>query len=730
MDDARTGREARLGEYNGRPTIFIDGQPTPPMIYHLTGGSAAETWQPIPQKYLRQFSAVGYRLIGSVLWLRRIWLSSGELDMAFAQRHLRGVLDAAPEAAILLRVHVDAPPWWLEQHPDEQVAFTLDPSPSLPPDIRPHFKPPVEASFASEAWKRETGQKLVEFLERLAELPEADALFGLNIAGGNWGEWFYPGFDLEPDAGPAMTRHFRRWLEARYVSDEALQAAWGDPDATLETARVPGVAERFRTAERMFRDPAKERKAIDYYQCHQELVAETPLYFCRLAKETWPRPILVGIFHGYLLHLTHQASGGHLEMGRALESPHVDFLASPYSYEYDARMLGGSGHVRCLAESVRLHGKLWLSEVDHPTLFGDHFGRSQPFYPDTVEGSVAAMRRDVAHTFALGQGMWWYDFGPPGRDGVGGWWDHPALMDETRRLLECGRELMARPFHPCADVLLVFDTRCFYYLGQLHLDIHHPSAHWHRSDTLSFEALNRTVADAYKSGVAFDTIHLDDLDKADLDRYRVVVFAFTPYLSDEHRKFIAERVMCNGRSVVFAYAPGYTDGNTLAPERVAEVVGIQIEKSELGFAPQLLIREGALAPDFPEIRLRVDIQDYWTWSKPLFRVVDPQAEVIGYYAGSREVAFARKRVGDATVWFCGLPLKEPRLLRTIFRASGAHIYNEKNDVLHAGGPVLCIHTETGGKRTITLRNGKRLDLDLEPWTTVILDAVSGEFLMR
>ncbi|MCW5760746.1 MAG: hypothetical protein KIS90_13335, partial [Phenylobacterium sp.] len=147
-------------------------------------------------------------------------------------------------------------------------------------------------------------------------------------------------------------------------------------------------------------------------------------------------------FHGYLLHITHQAVGGHLEMQRVIESPYIDFLSSPFSYEFDSRFLGGSGHYRCLWESLRLRGKLWLNENDHPTHVGDIFGRPGPFWPTTVEGDIAAMRRNTAHCYTLGQGMWWFDFGPHRSEGGGRWWAHPALKEETGRLLKLTEALL------------------------------------------------------------------------------------------------------------------------------------------------------------------------------------------------------------------------------------------------------------------------------------------------
>jgi hypothetical protein len=111
----------------------------------------------------------------------------------------------------------------------------------------------------------------------------------------------------------------------------------------------------------IFRDPQKEQRVIDYYDCQQYVVAEDILHFCKLVKEAWPRPLIVGVFYNYFfMTFGRQASGGHLQEQMILNSPHIDYLSAPQSYWGGARQIGGSGQARGLIESALLHNKLWL----------------------------------------------------------------------------------------------------------------------------------------------------------------------------------------------------------------------------------------------------------------------------------------------------------------------------------------------------------------------------------
>jgi len=71
------------------------------------------------------------------------------------------------------------------------------------------------------------------------------------------------------------------------------------------------------------------------------------------------------------------------------------------------------------------------------------------------------------------------------------------------------------------------------------------------------------------------------------------VFANTFLLTDPQEDFIANKVARSGRTLVWIYAPGYTDGEKLrGGERVSEIVGMKLKKVDFPSAPQVKVPGG------------------------------------------------------------------------------------------------------------------------------------------
>jgi hypothetical protein len=723
------GQETKSGRvqmHNGRPTIFVNERPVLPMIYALTDVPGGRwTWEEVPRYNLKSFCNLGVNLIQVDLAFDHVWKEDGTLVLDTAQRQLKGILDVCPDASIFIRFHVNPPKWWQLKHQDENTVYA---DTQAKPDIdfgiqriiEDDEETPTRHSLASEKWKKECGEKLSELLKTLSNTPEAKSVVGIQVAGGVYGEWHYWGFiENEPDISEPMQRYFRQWLQNKYKTNKALQTAWIDPSVTFENATVPDTVARYHTQHGIFRDPLKERKTIDYYEAQHECVVDAIIYFSQIVKESWPRPIVTGAFYGYFYSVFgREAAGGHLQLQKLLQSKYVDYLSAPGTYYPNAVEMGEPYRSRSLIHSMTLHGKLWLDEMDQqPPLVP----LKDKAFQEGLQKSIAQVRRNVLFTLSKGHGLWFYDFGPSGFNGgqrladhgSWGWWDEPSLRKDIKALKEIiEKNYHATTYRSSADVLLVHDTKSYLHMGSHRR--HAAFMHWTN---------NWPMVSIFKSGAVHDVIHVDDLSLVDINQYKTVVFVNTVVLDNNQKKIIKTKVARDGRHLVWIYAPGYSDGQTLNPKFIEEMTGFKIFRDTTKATYVLNV-------DSTVVR-NVNASIFRSTFSPAFSVIQTEGvHSLGILQPGGGVGFARRATKDFTSWFIAIPPNDAAFWRYIFKASGAHIFSEHGDVIYEGLGLLTLHCKQSGERKITLRNGQTLNVQVNDNSTLVINASNGQVMLR
>ena len=685
---------AKVGQYCGKPVFWMNNTPVAPVLYALTDTPGGQRpWDEIPSRNIALFRDAGFELFKVQLWLNDIWTGPDEpLQIEQAQKLIRGVLELCPTAAIMLRLHINAPFWWNAAHPEECTQYADGPAKMHEADIGVHRHIIGDLdrrqlhSLASDIWRRDTAKVLEEFCRRLSATPEGDRLFSIQFCDGVSHEWHYWGFiEHEPDCGPAMTRYFQRWLKEKYGTDDAIRKAWNDNAVCLATAEVPDMRWRQKWEHQIFRDLASDQRIVDYYTCQQESVAEDIAFFAALFKRCWPRDIVIGVFYGYyFMMFSRQAVGGHLCMERVLDCPAIDFLSAPFSYYGTSRTLGGTGQSRGITEACTIRGKLWMSEQDQETRIKEistiknnsiwDSKEVEHFLTQSVPADISLIRRNALQPLTHQYGFWYFDFGP---NYCGGWWDFPAYMREIQWLKRFADERMCltvpveqkRP----ADVLVVYDTESYYYVYQGYSPI----------SQLADDFSNGM----YRCGVLFDNAYLCDLPKMDLRQYKAVVFVNCWYMHSSMRAFVREKVCRDGRTVFFQYMAGYLDEGGANIAHVAELAGA-------------------------DVRLVDDAQAQYA---PL-----PSC-------GQGETLHISRDACSARV-YSPIPLLDENILRTMFAKAGAHVYTQDGISLFGGEGLLVACVADASCYTIKLRNGKAVEFEAQGPLTVVLDAVTGEIL--
>lgn len=610
------------------------------------------------------------------------WGRDGEPpDYSGVDAVMQAVLAEDPEALCIPRFGMGPPGWWYEQHPEDRMRFD-----DATGDTQFWESP------ASEPWRRDACEALRQFV-RYLEDHYGDHVFGYHPCGQHTGEWFYQeswtpklhGFDRATEEG------FRRWLEARYGTDAALQTAWRDPTATLAAVSAPTVEQRLAPGLGLLRDPAADRRVIDFHE-YLSLAMEEPLeQFARVIKQETGGRKVVCFFYGYFFDMCGVPRGpaatGHLAMSRLLRCPDVDIVCSPISY-FDRDLLG-SGPFMTAIDSLAPHGKLWLNEDDIRTYLSEE---SDPYSRvPTPEGTFWVHQRNFGQVFTRRCATWWMDL--PGT----GWllgqdiWDH------------------LKPLGAIYDANL--DTQASY-APEIAVVVDEPSIFdLTANNTLSYPLLYVLRQQLNRLGAPVGYYYLQDLAEGRVPRAKLYVFLNALSVPADVRSRVLAQVERPGATALWLYAAGVLGERSFEPAASEALTGIKLAVAE-GVSVPRIVPTGELAESLG------GPQPFGTDAPvaPLFAVVlRPGVEPLGTWEGSDLVAAAKLEYGGARSVFVGSLTVPAALLRGVARQAGAHIYLDTDDHVMSDGRYLFLHAATAGEKRVAL-----------PTPARVTDALTGE----
>jgi hypothetical protein len=620
-------------------------------------------------------------------------------DFTTVEARFGRILDVDPDALFHLRMHLELRrgrnDWWLDRYPEE---CDLDSEGGR-----------TTQSFASEVWRRESNEFLQAYIAHLQETGLDQHVIAYQVGAGHTGEWVKGHTSMWHVCGDyslPMQTCFRDWLRRTYHDDvEALRSAWNDPSASFAAACVPSAQAQLTTTHMAFRDPRYEQPVIDAYRCLADRCADLIIDFSRTVKVATQGNALAGAFYGYLMELAWNAGffgenvdspygttqrSGHLGLHKVLESPHVDFLVSPYSYGF--RGIGGFGCAMPPAESMRRHGKLFIVEDDTRTHLAPPdagFGRAA-----SPDDSVAVLKRNFAEVVTRGQGIWWLGESAhidPVRE--------PAFGPLLARFQELGTFALSLDRTPSAEIAVLVDDESFYY-ESLYNDLDLP---------LIFQ---QRLWGIPRLGAPSDTYLLRDLIEDRLPPYKLYILLNAFYLNEARREALLRQLRRDGRTALWLYAPGYID-QAPGQASMTELTGFTFGRGDHSWIQAMHL----VAFDHPiTTGLRQDL--VWeTGGKfgPQFHLEDEEATILGqivYAQGRCKPGFGVKTFPEWTSIYSAVPNLPAPVLRGIARAAGVHLYSEDGDVLFASKQLFGAHTVSGGPRSFTLPSPVEVVYDL------------------
>jgi hypothetical protein len=674
----------------GGPRLFINGRESYPFL-----ALSAEVL-----KTAAAYRDSGIGMLAPIIGLNACWTGPGKYSWDAVDLFFARLLAVNPETRFLPRLHLNAPAWWKEAHPDELVKCGLTPDPAMyrqPERLGESglnwnaLADPNDASWASKHWRIAMTDVLRAFLKHMEASPLVSRMIGYQVAYGHTGEWHYTGCRFLPDYS------------------EPMREAIGP---------LPEPQARLTTTGGLLRDPEREREVIAFYHRFHEFIADTLLHFARVTKEGTERRVLCGAFFTYLIENVHIQEAGHLAPEKVLASNNVDFIASPYTYQHTnmpsrerwesdmvddagnwlgrARGVGGDGAYRVVLESLHRHGKLFFVEMDPSTYIEPKKMGEGGSGHDSVEGSVRILRRDLGQMFARGVGGWFFDFGhlvPPFQANRG-WYDDRPLIDAIRPFSVLGGQRMRLDISSVARAAAVYDPRAFF--ATAHWKAEEPWAGYGIavSDHINHWFLNSQQRTFSRIGAPMDALYRFDLTADDARRYKLLfmVNLFTMEKGEVDR--LLGYLEGSGCTVVWYYAPGFITPDRWDLEQMERLTGFRY--SILRTAGPMQIRMEGSGEG------RTTVLGTKKPQRPRFAVTTADAEILGRWVDTGAPAFVRRPYRGWTSVYVGAAPLTADVVRRLAVDAGVPLWSDRPDIVYATRDALTVIATARGERVLTL----------------------------
>ena len=596
-----------------------------------------------------------------------------------------------PDAYLIINTIVDTRyhPWWLQEHPEARCRLDngSDNVQGLPErQLKAHRwgKTGYLPSYSSPVWRKEFGDAMRRLIRHLAKQPYAHRIIGIQVCNGHTSEWFNWGSPINrfTDYSECGKAHFRRWLKERYGSDDALRKAWNDPNVTLATAEIPAEKRRVLPSPGVFFDPATHQDVIDYNDFLQFLCCDTIRHYLRIVKEESGGRLLAGTYYGYVFHLSEgglfgQASG-HFDSRQYLDAPEVDFTVSPIAYGA-LRQIGNTAAAMILPHSWNLAGKIAWNQDDLRTQWSDQVVQGNI---ETVFDAKLQMERELARNLAEGNAMQWYDFSL-------GW----TMGD--RRLMAVAKRL-AGLTDRYRGVLADFPSENY---ALLVVDENAVSVWNPKNPPYDGALVNVQRREFIRAAIPWKAVLFTDLMKhPELLRHRMIYFMNSIRLDDARIRFLKEKVLCDGRFVIFAGPVGIISdrgfGGTAAQKLFGTAFAVENRETDL---------QAECTSLFPNIQgRRYGTYNHRRFGEFLRPVDNGGAKCFAVFVDTDVPAALYWNNENCRILWSAVPTMDAEILRTLARRHGIPVLCDSDDPVYVGHGCIGIHAASDGVKRIAM----------------------------
>ncbi len=687
--------ESEVTTYNGKPTLFINGEAKAPLFYLEPAG---EVWWSLSNEQKIQQSETELYVTNSIFLsdpMNRndpIWLDADTIDYDTFDKYIYQTLSGNPDAMVMIAIGMNAPRWWLDTHPDDELLLEACDTATGTSTIE---QPATRAvSFSSQTYMQEAGEVLRKLVEHVAQSSYASHIYGIKIQDGETCEYMIQGADDYnlADFSAVGLEGFRSYLRQCYGTDEALRQAWNDKTVTLDTATVPTAAERSAAAGTTVLSAGTDRRVIDYQYFVNTCSADYLLHYAGIIKEASDGKLIAGAYYGYMWNFNSPGanSAAHPSVQKILQSEAVDFVCSPFVY--GERDWTESTAYDSLIDGIQASGKLYILELDTRSVYDSPFGNaewdSEVGYCYTMAESIDSLKRDFAAVLAKGAGFWFFNM-------YGTWWYEDQFM---QLLADIKDELYVSTYLPTestADIAVFVDEMMYPYISGTDI--------YGAYELLFFLLANQRRSLAH-IGASYDIYHMGDLVSGTAGDYKINIMLSPFEVTAEEQAAIEQQLKKDGKVIVWLYLPGISDGSVSSAENISALTGMETKLiTEKTVFNAVFASEAAHALGKGLEGLKYG-NESTALASPLAYITDPEATVLAslMYGDGSKTALAIKDMGSWTSVYSTVPNLPADFFANLLEYTGCHLYSSDSDIIYANSCYVSCYSPYGGEVTLDL----------------------------
>lgn len=632
--------ECKVVNYKGTNAVEINGKVYPPVsfkTFRACDRNIADFYKAGVQLFCILDSGIENSLGTPYSLFGESWKGDYEYDFDVIDRQIDLFIKNAPDGYFAIMLSVDTRKWFL----DARNGY-------------PHSFYKLSQMESDSEWREKAGKYLTATIKHIEE-KYGEKFFAYFILCGGTTEWFSEKSYEEPSEFSLAS--YKEWC--------------GNDNVTVPSKEVRD------STDGVFVTGEDSSSLIDYRKFQAHLRSDTLLYFAKAAKEACNYEKLVGAYFGYIFELKSPRLWNTcaLDYERVFNSPYIDMIANPISYEYRRQDDASCGMVA--DTSLAKSGKICFYEHDQTTsivpdiIEGVRF--VHPCKVKTVEEDINLLRRDFLLSSSRGCASWWFDM-------FGGWFYDNRFMDEISNMVSITNRLFEKGYSNTSEICFIADPESMY--------------HVNKTSKLNEMLLMLQRQGLSQIGAPYDLYTACDIESIDYSKYKFIIFADSFKITESQRRVI-EKLQSEKKALLFIYGADCVDENG----------EINLEKSN-----DLLDMKLCVNPS-EEQEIFTDTQSFSCFSQSFscFAIdEDPKITVVARYKNSSKTAigYTKNEVGTITA-FSGLGNLDGYILREFARLSGVHLYgNDDNNALYISHDFIGVYHKKDCDCFITLRDNE------------------------